>query len=96
MSKDIDLVVRVTTSEEEFERQQPDRQVVLNYYRIRVGETVQESSKLVEEGKYELGKKTLVDLNEELKLSTVSSDITIFDAIANLKKVYRKDGTCCL
>ena len=90
ITKEIDLIVRVTADEEEFKRQRPDSQVLLNYYRVRAGEAIQESSKLAEVGKYEVGKKTLIDLKEELKQSAVNSDQSIIDTIADLDKFAAK------
>ena len=85
ISKEIELSVKITEDENEFNQQQPDKQLLLNYYRVRAGEAMQESNKFAEEGNYETGKKTLVELREELQQSTIHDDEFIAATITDLE-----------
>lgn len=100
VKKECELKVHLVNEDEELKQQTPDKEVLSNYYRVRVAEAMQEAKLLAGSGKHTEGKKLLIGLKEELGNSIVKEEELIKGLLDDLKvtitemepQVYEKVG----
>jgi len=85
--KKADLVVRLIGEGEAFDnKEEDDKEVMKNYYRVRGAELMLEARRLADLGRYEEGKQILKDFKESVENSAVREEEFIKNMVKDIEK----------
>ena len=87
--KKAELSVTFSNEEEEFKADEPYKDVMINYYRVRAAEIIFETRELADQRKYKEAKKMLADFREELKASQFKQETIVAKLIEQLETVLK-------